>query len=135
MTYKFFPLGVQSDVSQDIVNGCNAVNMGAVAVTVVFSTVVLFCSAMMGSGNAAFFAFGPMIPVIAARFGITNIAAMILPVQLLASMGRGISPISAVAVAICGQTGTNTTDLVKRTLIPVLSTALVIIVLNFILNW
>lgn len=121
-----------------IVDGCNAANMGAIAVTIVFSLVVFFCTAMMGSGNAAFFAFGPMIPAIAAKFGITDpagIAAMILPIQLLASMGRGVTPISAVMVAVCGQTNTNTMDIVKRTLIPILSTAVMIIVLNFILNW
>lgn len=118
-----------------IVDGCNSLNMGAAAVTIVFALVVFFCTVMMGSGNAAFFAFGPMIPGIAAKFGIANIAGMILPIQLLASMGRGVSPIAAVMVAVCGQTGTNTMDLVKRTLIPILSTAVMIIVLNFVINW
>ena len=121
-----------------IVNGCNALNMGAVAVTIVFSLVVLFCSAMMGSGNAAFFAFGPMIPLIASKFGITDpagIASMILPIQLLASMGRGVSPISAVVVAVGGSTNTNTMDMVKRTMIPILTTAVVMIIFNFIVNW
>ena len=121
-----------------IVSGCNALNMGAVAVTIVFSLVVLFCSAMMGSGNAAFFAFGPMIPLIASKFGITDpagIASMILPIQLLASMGRGVSPISAVVVAVGGSTNTNTMDMVKRTMIPILTTAVVMIIFNFIVNW
>lgn len=117
-----------------LVNGCKSANMGASVVTVVFSFVVLFCAAMMGSGNAAFFAFGPMIPAIAQQFGVPTVS-MILPILLLASMGRGISPISAVIVAVCGETKTETMDLVKRNLIPIVGCAIFIIVFNFIVFW
>ena len=76
--------------------------------------------------------------LIASKFGITDpagIASMILPIQLLASMGRGVSPISAVVVAVGGSTNTNTMDMVKRTMIPILTTAVVMIIFNFIVNW
>ena len=117
-----------------VVDGCQAVNMGAAAVTVVFGLVVIFCAAMMGSGNAAFFAFGPMVPTLATQFGAATVS-MILPIQLLASMGRGISPISACVVAVCGITGTNTIDLVKRTMIPIVACAVFILIANFIFFW
>lgn len=117
-----------------VVEGCQAVNMGAIAVTVVFGLVVLFCAAMMGSGNAAFFAFGPMVPNLAAQFGAATVS-MILPIQLLASMGRGVSPIAACVVAVCGITGTNTMDLVKRTMIPIVACAICLLIANFIIFW
>lgn len=130
-----FAVGLSSLGFVDLlVNGCEAVNMGPAVVTIVFSFLLLFCAAMMGSGNAAFFAFGPMIPLIAGKFGVPTVS-MILPILLLASMGRGISPISAVMVAVCGETKTETMDLAKRNLIPIIGCGIFIILFNFIVFW
>jgi len=130
-----FAVGLSSLGFVDLlVDGCKAANMGPAVVTIVFSFLLLFCAAMMGSGNAAFFAFGPMIPLIAGQFGVPTVS-MILPILLLASMGRGISPISAVMVAVCGETKTETMDLAKRNLIPIVGCGLFIIIFNFIVFW
>ena len=53
---------------------------------------------IMGSGNAAFFSFGPLAPEITQRFNLQALE-FILPMNLAASMGRTVSPVSGVLIA------------------------------------
>lgn len=132
---KVFASGLMSLNFVDLlVSGCSSIGMGAAAVTIIFGAVVFFCAIMMGSGNAAFFSFGPMIPEVASTFGVQTVA-MILPIQLLAGMGRGISPIAAVIVAIAGYSGVSPMELVKRNLIPILVCAVFLVILDFVFFW
>jgi len=72
---------------------------------------------LTGSGNAAFFSFGPLIPDVAVKLGLQS-WEMILPMQLAASMGRATSPIAGVIVAISGVAGVSPVDVAKRNLFP-----------------
>lgn len=88
------------------------------AIIILFMAILTFTiSALMGSGNAAFFSFAPMVPQIAQKIG-ANAADMILPIQLSAGMGRTISPIAGVIIAVAGISGLSPFDIVRRTFIP-----------------
>ncbi|MFT5926309.1 MAG: DcuC family C4-dicarboxylate transporter [Rubritalea sp.] len=99
----------------------------AVGVIIVMSVMIFLASMLMGSGNASFFAFGPLVPKIALQLGIDPIK-MILPMQLSASMGRTVSPVAGVIIAVSEIAGVSTLAIVKRNLIP-LSVALLLMLL------
>lgn len=95
-------------------------------------TIILFLAAMlMGSGNASFFSFGPLIPDIAAKLGVSPVK-MILPMQLSASMGRATSPIAGVIIAISEIAGVSTFEVAKRNLIPLGGTLIFMLLYNSI---
>lgn len=80
-------------------------------------TLITFAiSALMGSGMA-FFSFAPMVPDISRHIG-SDIAVMMLPIQISAGIGRTLSPIAGVIIAIAGIAGVSPVDIVKRTAIP-----------------
>lgn len=87
------------------------------AIVIVFALIIYGAAVLMGSGNAAFFSFGPLMPGIASQLGIPTYV-MVLPCQLASSMGRSASPIAGVIVAIAGVAGASSIDLAKRNLIP-----------------
>jgi DcuC family C4-dicarboxylate transporter len=92
-------------------------------------TIMIFLAAvLMGSGNAAFFSFGPLVPNIATQLGVAT-PYLLLPMQLAASMGRTISPVSGVLVASAGIAGISPMDIAKRNFIPIV-TALIIMMLS-----
>ena len=132
VTAEIFAAGLNSLHFIDLlVKGTASVGFGAAAITILMMGVIFFSAIMMGSGNAAFFSFGPLVPDIAARFG-TSAIRMILPIQLCAGLGRGASPIAAVNVAIAGAAGVSPMELAKRNLIPMAATCLFLILLNCI---
>lgn len=103
------------------------------AVISVFITILVFLAAMlMGSGNAAFFSFGPLVPDIAGRVGMTS-PEMILPMQLSASMGRATSPIAGVIVAIAGVAGVSPVELAKRNMPPLIGGLIVLLLFHFVI--
>lgn len=85
----------------------------------------------MGSGNAAFFSFGPLMPGIAAQLGIPSYI-MILPSQLASSMGRSASPIAGVIVAIAGVAGASPIELAKRNLVPLAFSVIFLLIFHII---
>ncbi|HDP0318995.1 TPA: C4-dicarboxylate transporter DcuC [Salmonella enterica subsp. enterica serovar Concord] len=89
------------------------------AMAVVFALVTLAASVIMGSGNAAFLAFVELIPPIAASMG-ANAVAMILPMQQAQHMGRAMSPISGVVIAVSSGAKLAPFDVVRRTCVPLL---------------
>jgi len=108
-------------------------NIGLVAVGIgIVMIVLIFLSAMiMGSGNAAFFSFGPLAPDITQRFNLQALE-FILPMNLAASMGRTVSPVSGVLIATAEIAKVSTMQIVKRNIIPMLVGLIVMIVYHFI---
>ncbi|ENN9980280.1 C4-dicarboxylate transporter DcuC [Vibrio vulnificus] len=101
------------------------------AIIILFMAILTFTiSALMGSGNAAFFSFAPMVPQIAQKIG-ANAADMILPIQLSAGMGRTISPIAGVIIAVAGISGLSPFDIVCRTFIPMFIGWLLMLAMTF----
>ena len=112
------------DVSQNF-------GFGVVGIGVVMTVMIFLASMLMGSGNASFFAFGPLVPKIADKLGVET-AEIILPMQLSASMGRTVSPISGVMIATAEIAKVSTLAIVKRNIIPLGMALLVMLIYHFI---
>ena len=115
-----------------LVKGTTSIGLGAVAISTTITAIIFFAAMLMGSGNAAFFSFGPLLPTIATRLGIPAVN-MIVPMQLAASMGRATSPIAGVIVAICGIAGVSPMELAKRNTPPLLIGVSALILIHFLI--
>ena len=114
----------------NLVAGTTGMGLGGVSISIVITAVVFFAAMLMGSGNAAFFSFGPLVPDIAAQIGMPAVQ-MILPMQLAASMGRATSPIAGVIVAFCGVAGVSPLELAKRNMIPLIIGVTCLTIIHF----
>jgi DcuC family C4-dicarboxylate transporter len=101
---------------------------GALGILVIFVALIFFASILMGSGNASFFAFGPLVSKVAESMSIPGIR-LLLPMQLASSMGRAASPISGVVIATSGIAGVNPLDVARRNALP-MAIALILMVLT-----
>jgi DcuC family C4-dicarboxylate transporter len=108
------------------------IGLAGIGITVFITILLFFAAMLMGSGNAAFFSFGPLAPKIAEQFGMTAVS-MVLPMQLCSSMGRATSPIAGIIVAISGVAGVSPIDLAKRNTIPLIGGMLFLITYHFII--
>lgn len=93
--------------------------LSGVWISVVITSIIFGAAVLMGSGNAAFFSFGPLLPGIATQLALP-VHAMVLPMQLAASMGRAASPIAGIIVAIAGVAGVSPMELAKRNTLPLI---------------
>jgi DcuC family C4-dicarboxylate transporter len=107
------------------------IGLGGVGVGIVMTIMIFLASMLMGSGNASFFAFGPLVPKIANKLGVES-TSIILPMQLSASMGRTVSPIAGVIIATAEIANVSTLAIVKRNIIPLGIALLVMLVFHFI---
>lgn len=114
-----------------MVSGAQGLGLGTYSLIILFCIVIAGCAFLMGSGNAAFFSFAALAPKIAAALKI-NVIMLLLPMQIMTSFGRVVSPITAAIVAIAGVAGVSPVQVVKRTAIPMLVAALVNIAFIFI---
>lgn len=85
--------------------------------------IMVIATVVTGSGNAAFFAFSPLLPEAAASVGM-NAAVLAVPVQLSAGIARTMCPIAGVIIAVSSIAGITPFQLVRRT-IPVMILALI----------
>ncbi|TQR61340.1 C4-dicarboxylate transporter DcuC [Campylobacter troglodytis] len=91
-------------------------NMGALALILTISLlsfIVYFAAVIMGSGIAAFNAFGRLAPDIASKLGIPPIV-LVLPIEMASCLGRAASPISGGILILAGYTKLSPIALVKR---------------------
>lgn len=107
-----------------LIASTQSLGFNVIGVGIAMAVMIFLASMLMGSGNAAFFAFGPLVPSIAAEIGM-NATRLILPMQLAASMGRTVSPVSGVLIATAAIAKVTSMQIVKRNLIP-LSVALIL---------
>ncbi|HIH4927267.1 TPA: C4-dicarboxylate transporter DcuC [Proteus mirabilis] len=96
-----------------------SVGLPPFAMALVFAIVTLAAAIIMGSGNAPFLAFVELIPQIAHSMGVNPIA-MILPMQQASHMGRGMSPVAGVIIAVSSGAKLQPFDVVKRTAVPLM---------------
>lgn len=114
-----------------LVNSSTHLGLAGISISILIAVLLFFAAMLMGSGNAAFFSFGPIIPPISAKLGL-DCVTMILPMQLCASMGRATSPIAGVIVAISGVAGVSPIDLAKRNTIPLVGGMIFLLTYHFI---
>lgn len=115
-----------------LITSSQSVGLGGIGISIVMSVMIFFASVLMGSGNAAFFAFGPLVPKISSQVGVSS-TSMILPMEFSASMGRTVSPISGVLIASANIAKVSPFDIAKRNAIPFGIAFLVMIIVHFIL--
>ena len=104
--------------------------LGAMGIAIVMTLLIFLASMLMGSGNASFFAFAPLIPKIAAKFGVST-SSILLPMNLAASMGRTVSPVAGVLIACAEIAGVTSINIVKRNLIPFLLALITMLIYHF----
>ena len=90
--------------------------------------IMILASVVTGSGNAAFFAFSPLLPDAAASVGVQTLP-LVVPVQLAAGLARTMSPIVGVVIAVSGIAGVTPFDIVRRTT-PVMIAGLIMTVIS-----
>ena len=114
-----------------LINLSQNIGLGGVGIGIVMTVMIFLASMLMGSGNASFFAFGPLVPNIAAKLGIKS-SSIILPMQLSASMGRTVSPVAGVLIATAEVANVSTFSIVKRNLIPLIVALVIMLIYHFI---
>lgn len=113
-----------------LVEASQHLGFSGVGIAVLITIIIFGASMLMGSGNASFFSFGPLVPSIASKVGVNGVD-MILPMQLSSSMGRAVSPIAGVIIAISEIAGVSTFDVAKRNLLPLGTAAIVMLIYHF----
>lgn len=114
-----------------LINFAKDAGFGVLAIIIAVSILLAVCAFLMGSGNAAFFSFAPLIPNIAKSFGVETIT-MIAPIQIMTGFGRCVSPIAPAILAISAMAKVNPLQVVKRTAIPMLVAAIVNVIMTYI---
>lgn len=105
---------------------------GFTSMTIVMTLLVGVTAVLTGSGVAAFFSFSGLAPSIASKFG-ADAVYMILPMQLMAGMGRSISPVAGIIIAVSKAGECSPFMIVRRTLIPALGGIVAMLVTNYLL--
>ena len=108
-----------------IIQYVSGLSAGAVVLYTVMFAIVALLSFLVGSGNAAFFSFAPMIPKAAQAVGLDP-AAMLSSFQLVSGCGRSASPIAGVTIAVSGVSGIEPFVLIRRSIPVMIVTAVVI---------
>lgn len=114
-----------------LTDGAQTLGLNIYLLIILFCFVIAGCAFLMGSGNAAFFSFAALAPKIADSMGISALA-LVLPMQIMTSFGRVLSPITAAIVAIAGIAEVSPVQVVKRTAIPMAVAAMINIAFIFI---
>ncbi len=83
----------------------------------VLAVITILATMATGSGNAAFYAFAELIPKLATQMGV-NPAFLTIPMLQASNLGRGLSPVSGVVVAVSGMGKISPFEIVKRMSVP-----------------
>ncbi|WP_413493612.1 anaerobic C4-dicarboxylate transporter DcuC [Morganella psychrotolerans] len=100
---------------------------GAIIMMIALVIITMLAAMTTGSGNAPFYAFVELIPRLAQQMGI-NPAYLVIPMLQASNLGRTMSPVSGVVVAVAGMAKISPFEVVKRTSVPVLVGLLVVII-------
>jgi len=116
---------------EELVQLGGLVGLQAGGIGVLLTLMIFGAAVLMGSGNAAFFAFGPLVPGISEGLSCSG-SYLLLPMQLAASMGRTLSPVSGVLIAVAAPARITPLDIARRNLLPLLGTLLIMLLLHFV---
>ena len=130
---EMFAMGLKNiGAINSLLGSAQGLGIGAGFMAVFMAILILISAIMMGSGNAAFLSFATLAPDVAKSFGVPAVN-MLLPMNFAASVGRTMSPISAVVIACSGIAKISPFELVKRTAIPMMGSFIVGMTLHLIL--
>ena len=106
---------------------------GATLIAAIMLSLIVFGTAVLtGSGNAPWFAFGPLTPDIAATLG-TQTAAMAVPMHLAGGIGRCLSPFCGGVIAITGEAEVEIGTVIKRNMVPLIVAFVLNIVASYVI--
>lgn len=106
---------------------------GGVLITMILMSCLMFGAViLLGSGYASWYAFGPLVPNMTKQMGVSALY-IALPMQLATSLGRSLSPVSGVVIAITGLTGVRIEELIRYSIIPMLIGLVTNIVASYII--
>lgn len=116
-----------------LIEGTKNLGLPAYAIMIVVVAFISVSSVVMGSGNAPFYAFAPLVPDFAQQFGVSTIL-LLMPMQLSTGLARVMSPITAVVVAVAGCSGISPFALIRRTAIPMTGGLIIMVLMTILLN-
>lgn len=100
-------------------------------ITMTLMSLITFGAGMLlGSGNASWYAFGPLVPDVAAQMGVSA-ATIAVPMQLSSGMGRCASPVAGAVIAVAGMAEVDQMELVRTCAVP----SVIAFVLNILVSY
>ena len=114
-----------------LIDVTKGLGLSGALIMVVMTLFITVISIVMGSGNAPFFAFAPLVPDFARELGVSTIL-LILPMHFATALGHTVSPITGVIVAVAGCAGISPFEIVRRTAIPMAGALVATIVATMI---
>ena len=103
----------------NLIDSAQSFGRSASVMMLVLAVITILATMATGSGNAAFYAFAELIPKLAAQMGV-NPAFLTIPMLQASNLGRGLSPVSGVVVAVSGMGKISPFEIVKRMSVPML---------------
>lgn len=115
-----------------LIEAASSLGSGYLIVYTIMFLIVGLCTFVMGSGNAAFFSFAPMIPGICQTVG-GNAQWMLTGMQLSSGCIRSMSPIAGCVIAVAGLADISPFEIVRRSALPMLSAFVTIYLMSCLL--
>ena len=103
----------------NLIDSAQSFGGSAFFMMLVLAVITILATMATGSGNAAFYAFAELIPKLATQMGV-NPAFLTVPMLQASNLGRGLSPVSGVVVAVSGMGKISPFEIVKRMSVPML---------------
>ena len=103
----------------NLISSAQSFGGSAFFMMLVLAVITILATMATGSGNAAFYAFAELIPKLANQMGV-NPAFLTIPMLQASNLGRGLSPVSGVVVAVSGMGKISPFEIVKRMSVPML---------------
>ncbi len=100
---------------------------GGFVMMLILVAITMLVAFTTGSGNAPFYAFVELIPKLSQQMSI-NPAYLTVPMLQASNLGRTLSPVSGVVVAVAGIAKVSPFELIKRTSVPVLVGLVIVII-------
>ena len=97
----------------NLIDSAQSFGGSAFFMMLVLAVITILATMATGSGNAAFYAFAELIPTLATKMGV-NPAFLTIPMLQASNLGRGLSLVSGVVVAVSGMGKISPFEIVKR---------------------
>ena len=111
----------------NLIDSAQSFGGSAFFMMLVLAVITILATMATGSGNAAFYAFAELIPKLATQMGV-NPAFLTIPMLQASNLGRGLSPVSGVVVAVSGMGNISPFEIVKRMSVPMLVGVICVII-------
>ena len=121
-----------ANVVSILIGAAAAVKSAPIITMALMSMITFFAGMLLGSGNASWYAFGPLVPDVTAQMGVST-ATIALPMQLSSGIGRCMSPVAGVVIAISGMAELDIMDIVKRCSVPAVAMFICNLIVSYVI--